>query len=98
MWCLALISHTGACARPTRTRNKPWVTVALARYSSARSCLRCPAEQSITGRRRNCRLVLPLDGRIGNLKDIEDAHRDVIFQIRKGAGHPDEPHFAGVLQ
>src|SRR5271165_4333949 len=49
MWCLALISHTGACARPTRTRNKPWVTVVLARYSSARSCLRCPAEQSITG-------------------------------------------------
>src|SRR3977135_3270924 len=49
MWCLALTSHTGACARPTRTRNKPWVTVVLARYSSARSCLRCPAEQSITG-------------------------------------------------
>jgi transposase InsO family protein len=49
MWCLALISHTGACARPTRTRNKPWMTVVLARYSSARSCLRCPAEQSITG-------------------------------------------------
>jgi hypothetical protein len=23
MWCLALTSHTGACARPTRTRNKP---------------------------------------------------------------------------
>ena len=23
MWCLALISHTGACARATRTRNKP---------------------------------------------------------------------------
>ena len=32
-----------------QTRNKPWVTVVLARYSSARSCLRCPAEQSITG-------------------------------------------------
>src|SRR5260370_30026077 len=48
MWCLALTSHTGACARPTRTRNKPWVTVVLARYSSASSCLRCPAEQSIT--------------------------------------------------
>src|SRR5436305_14953139 len=26
-----------------------WVTVVLARYSSASSCLRCPAEQSITG-------------------------------------------------
>src|SRR5271168_2002841 len=25
MWCLALTSHTGACARPTRTRNKPWM-------------------------------------------------------------------------
>jgi hypothetical protein len=50
------------------------------------------------GRRRNRRFVLPLDGRIGNLKDIEDAHRYVIFQIRKGAGHPDEPHLAGVLQ
>src|ERR1700757_2735192 len=49
MWCFALTSHTGACARPTRTRNKPWVAVVLARYSSARSCLRCPAEQSITG-------------------------------------------------
>jgi hypothetical protein len=36
-------------------------------------------------------LSLKVDGRIGNLKDIEDAHRDVIFQIRKGAGHPDEP-------
>src|SRR5712672_628720 len=47
MWCFALTSHTGACARPTRTRNKPWVTVVLARYSSASSCLRCPAEQSI---------------------------------------------------
>src|SRR6202047_4953003 len=35
--------------RPTKTRNKPWLTVVLARYSSARSCLRCPAEQSITG-------------------------------------------------
>src|ERR1700759_5064065 len=49
MWCFALTSHTGACARATRTRNKPWVTVVLQRYSSARSCLRCPAEQSITG-------------------------------------------------
>src|SRR6202047_4140467 len=49
MWCFALTSHTGACARPTRTRNKPWVTLVLARYSSARSCLRCPARQSITG-------------------------------------------------
>src|ERR1700731_3202101 len=46
MWCFALTSHTGACARPTRTRNKPWVTLVLARYSSARSCLRCPAGQS----------------------------------------------------
>src|ERR1700720_311853 len=46
MWCSALTSHTGACARPTRTRNKPWVTLVLARYSSARSCLRCPAGQS----------------------------------------------------
>jgi len=35
--------------RPTRTRNKPWVTIVLARYSSASSCLRCPAKQSITG-------------------------------------------------
>src|SRR6266403_1628147 len=49
MWCFALTSHTGACARPTRTRNKPWVTLVLARYSSASSCLRCPGGQSITG-------------------------------------------------
>src|SRR6266478_4270018 len=49
MWCFALTSHTGACARPTRTRNKPWETLVLARYSSASSCLRCPAGQSITG-------------------------------------------------
>src|SRR6516225_256601 len=48
MWCFAPTSHTGAWARPTSTRNRPWVTVVLARYSSARSCLRCPAEQSIT--------------------------------------------------
>src|ERR1700750_1072164 len=41
--------HTDACARPTRTRSKPSVTVVLARYSSAMSCLRCPTEQSITG-------------------------------------------------
>src|SRR6266850_352553 len=39
MWCFALTSHTGACARPTRTRNKPWETLVLARYSSASSCL-----------------------------------------------------------
>src|SRR5215813_8358068 len=49
MWRFALISHTGACARATRTRNKPCVIFVLARYSSARSCLRCPAEQLITG-------------------------------------------------
>src|ERR1700740_3166971 len=49
MWCLAFTSHTGAWARPTKTRNTPWVTVVLARYASARSCLRCPAGQSTTG-------------------------------------------------
>ena len=49
MWCFALISHTGACARATSTRNKPCVIFVLAKYSSARSCLRCPAEQSISG-------------------------------------------------
>ena len=29
MWCLALTSQTGAGARPTRTRNKPCMTVVL---------------------------------------------------------------------
>src|SRR6516164_585449 len=57
MWCFAPTSHTGAWARPTSTRNRPWVTVVLARYSSARSCLRCPAEQSITG--MPCALAQP---------------------------------------
>ena len=36
--------------RPTdQDQNKPWVMVVLARHSPARSCLRCSAEQSITG-------------------------------------------------
>src|SRR5438874_9094782 len=39
MWRFALTFHTGACARPTRTRNKPWATLVLVRYSSARWCL-----------------------------------------------------------
>lgn len=29
MWWLALMSHTGACARPARIRNKPWVIFVL---------------------------------------------------------------------
>ena len=41
---LALTSHTGAWARPTRTRNGPCVMVVLARWSSAMSCLRSPAK------------------------------------------------------
>ena len=36
-------------ARPTKTRNNPWAMVVLARYSSAMSCLRSPAEQLTTG-------------------------------------------------
>jgi len=43
------ISHTGAWARPTKTRNNPWVTFVLAKYSSAMWCLRSPTEQSMTG-------------------------------------------------
>jgi len=37
--------HTGACARPTRAKNKPWATLVLARYSSARSCSRCRSQR-----------------------------------------------------
>src|ERR1700757_1041286 len=49
MWWWAPTVQTTAGARPTRTRNSPWVTFVLARYSSASSCLRCPTGQSITG-------------------------------------------------
>jgi hypothetical protein len=42
-------SDTGAWARPTRITCKPWVILVFARYSSASSCLRSPAGQSITG-------------------------------------------------
>ena len=42
MWCFALTSHTGACARPTRTRNKPWVTVVLAQIFFGKLVLALP--------------------------------------------------------
>src|ERR1700736_3256121 len=47
MWCLALTSHTGAGARPTRTRNKPSVTVVSVRYASAMSCLGVAANAAV---------------------------------------------------
>jgi len=37
--------------------------------------------------------VLALDRRIRDLKDVEDAHGDVVGQMRKGSGHADEADF-----
>src|SRR6516165_2643893 len=48
MWCFAPTSHTGAWARPTSTRNRPWVTVVLARYilPQGRACAALPNSRS----------------------------------------------------
>src|SRR6516162_9960698 len=45
MWWWAPTVQTTAGARPTRTRNSPWVTFVLARYSSA-SCAARPDSRS----------------------------------------------------
>jgi hypothetical protein len=50
------------------------------------------------GGRRDERLVLALDRRVGDLKDLEHAHGDVIREIGQGAGHADVPDRAGVLE
>ena len=36
-------------------------------------------------------LVLPLDHRVGDLEHVEDAHGDVVGQVRQNARHADEP-------
>ena len=50
------------------------------------------------GCRRDERLVLALDRRVGDLKDLEHAHGDVIREIGQGAGHADVPDRAGALE
>src|SRR5260370_23567038 len=42
--------------------------------------------------------VFTLDRRVRDLKDVEDAHRDVVDQVRQGARHADKSDFAGVSE
>jgi hypothetical protein len=43
-------------------------------------------------------LVIALDRRIRDLEHVEDAHREVIGQVRQDARHADEPDFALSLE
>ena len=43
-------------------------------------------------------LVVALDGRVGDLEGVEDAHRQVVGQVREDARHADEPDLALVPQ
>jgi hypothetical protein len=43
-------------------------------------------------------LVVALDGRVGDLEDVEDVHRDVVGEVRKDARHADEADLALALQ
>ena len=42
--------------------------------------------------------VFTLDCRVRNLKDVEDAHRNVVDQVRQGARHADKSNLAGVSE
>src|ERR1700737_4714046 len=44
------------------------------------------------------RLVLTLDRRIRDLKDVENTHGNMVDQMGQCAGHADKPHFAGVSE
>ncbi len=39
-------------------------------------------------------LVVALDRRVGDLEGVEDAHREVVAQVRQDAGHADEADLA----
>ena len=43
-------------------------------------------------------LVVALDGRVGDLEDVEDVHRDVVGEVRQDARHADEADLALALQ
>jgi hypothetical protein len=43
-------------------------------------------------------LMLALDRRVGDLEDVEDTHGDVVRQVRRDPGHPDEADLALVAQ
>src|ERR1700722_7440503 len=59
-----------------------------------------PDEDPGPGRPGGCDqvLVLALNGRVGDLEDVEDVQIDVPGQLGDGAGHPDEPGLALVLK
>ena len=42
--------------------------------------------------------MLALERGVGDLKLVEDAHLDVVSEVRKRAGQADEPHLAFALQ
>jgi hypothetical protein len=53
------------------------------------------------GRQRPARdqlLVLALDRRVGDLEDVEDAHRDVVGQLGQDPRHAEEADLALVAQ
>src|SRR5207248_9376185 len=39
-----------------------------------------------------------LDGRIRDLKDVKNAHRDVVDQVGQGARHADKSHLAALSE
>ena len=43
-------------------------------------------------------LVVALDGRVGDLEDVEDVHRDVVGEVGQDARHADEADLALALQ
>src|SRR6202035_4921298 len=42
--------------------------------------------------------VLTLDRRVRDLKDVKNAHRDVVDQVGQGARHADKSHLAGLSE
>jgi len=57
-------------------------------------------DDACSGARRsgNDRLVFAFHRRIGNLKQVEHSHRDVVLQVGQRAGHADVPYLAGCLE
>jgi hypothetical protein len=43
-------------------------------------------------------LMVALDGRVRDLEDVEDVHRDVVGEVREDARHADEADLALALQ
>src|SRR5690348_11889789 len=44
------------------------------------------------------RLVFTLDRRVRDLKDIENTHRNMVDQVRQGAGHADKSHLSSLSE